>query len=162
MEDCAWYEPTGHLIEGDGIGEGIYADVNARPGKAGLMMYGGPVMDVIIIAASSATLQADKNRKECRVSLQKEILEMMGLGKISRFTGFRREKLWLVTGRPFIITRSGAGAVSAWAIIRPQTPMSTLNLPGFNGTVINPPAEPGRLTNAGGGEQGAKIENPAV
>ena len=32
----------------------------------------------------------------------------------------------------------------------------------FNETVINPPAELGRLTDAGGGEQSIKIENSAV
>lgn len=31
-----------------------------------------------------------------------------------------------------------------------------------NETVINPPAELGRLTDAGGGEQSIKIENSAV
>lgn len=33
---------------------------------------------------------------------------------------------------------------------------------GFNETAINPPAELGRLTDAGGGEQSIKIENSAV
>lgn len=32
----------------------------------------------------------------------------------------------------------------------------------INETVINPPAELGRLTDAGGGEQSIKIENSAV
>ena len=32
----------------------------------------------------------------------------------------------------------------------------------LNETVINPPAELGRLTDAGGGEQSIKIENSAV
>ena len=35
-------------------------------------------------------------------------------------------------------------------------------LEDFNETVINPPAELGRLTDAGGGEQSIKIENSAV
>lgn len=39
-----------------------------------------------------------------------------------------------------------------------------LQTKGFslNETVINPPAELGRLTDAGGGEQSIKIENSAV
>ena len=35
-------------------------------------------------------------------------------------------------------------------------------MPVFNETVINPPAELGRLTDARGGEQSIKIENSAV
>ena len=38
----------------------------------------------------------------------------------------------------------------------------TITTDVFNETVINPPAELGRLTDAGGGEQSIKIENSAV
>ncbi len=44
-----------HLIENNRIGEKIYADVKARLEKAGLMMYGGTIVDATIISAPSST-----------------------------------------------------------------------------------------------------------
>ena len=44
--------------------------------------------------------------------------------------------------------------------IRLSTPEMVADF--INETVINPPAELGRLTDAGGGEQSIKIENSAV
>lgn len=48
-----------HLLEEHKIGEKIFADVNARLEKAGLIMHGGTIVDATIIAAPSST----KNKK---------------------------------------------------------------------------------------------------
>ena len=44
-----------HLLEKDHIGEQIFADVNARLEKAGLVMRGGTIVDATIISAPSLT-----------------------------------------------------------------------------------------------------------
>lgn len=48
-----------HLLEEYKIGEQIFADVNDRLEKAGLIMHGGTIVDAIIISAPSST----KNRE---------------------------------------------------------------------------------------------------
>ncbi|MDE7299265.1 MAG: IS5 family transposase [Lachnospiraceae bacterium] len=48
-----------HLLEENGIGEKIFADVKARLEKAGLMMHGGTIVDATIISAPGST----KNRE---------------------------------------------------------------------------------------------------
>lgn len=44
-----------HLLEEHGIGEKIFADVNARLEKAGMIMHGGTIVDATIISAPSST-----------------------------------------------------------------------------------------------------------
>lgn len=44
-----------HLLEAHHIGEKIFADVNARLEKAGLIMHGGTIVDATIISAPSST-----------------------------------------------------------------------------------------------------------
>lgn len=51
-----------HLIEGNRIGEKIFADVKARLEKAGLMMHGGTIVDATIIAAPSSTKNKEGKR----------------------------------------------------------------------------------------------------
>ena len=51
-----------HLIEENKIGEQLFADVNARLEKAGLMLHGGTIVDATLIAAPSST----KNKKKAR------------------------------------------------------------------------------------------------
>jgi len=48
-----------HLLEKHNIGEQLFADVNRRLEKAGLMMHGGTIVDATIISAPSST----KNRE---------------------------------------------------------------------------------------------------
>lgn len=53
-----------HIIEKHKIGEKIFADVNARLEKAGLMMHGGTIVDATIIAAPSSTKNQEGKRDE--------------------------------------------------------------------------------------------------
>ena len=53
-----------HLIEKHHIGEKIFADVNERLEKAGLMMHGGSIVDASIIAAPSSTKNQESKRDE--------------------------------------------------------------------------------------------------
>ena len=51
-----------HLLEENGIGEKIFADVKDRLEKAGLMMHGGTIVDATIIAAPSSTKNKEGKR----------------------------------------------------------------------------------------------------
>ena len=51
-----------HLLEKHHIGEQIFADVNARLEKAGLIMHGGTIVDATIINAPSSTKNKDGKR----------------------------------------------------------------------------------------------------
>ena len=51
-----------HLIEENGIGDRIFADVKGRLEKAGLMMHGGTIVDATIIAAPSSTKNKEGKR----------------------------------------------------------------------------------------------------
>ena len=53
-----------HIIEKHKIGEQIFADVNARLEKAGLIMHGGTIVDATIIAAPSSTKNQEGKRDE--------------------------------------------------------------------------------------------------
>ena len=53
-----------HIIEKHKIGEQIFADVNARLEKAGLIMHGGTIVDATIIAAPSSTKNEEGKRDE--------------------------------------------------------------------------------------------------
>ena len=53
-----------HIIEKHKIGEQIFADVNARLERAGLMMHGGTIVDATIIAAPSSTKNEEGKRDE--------------------------------------------------------------------------------------------------
>ena len=53
-----------HLLEEHHIGEQIFADVNARLEKAGLIMHGGTIVDATIIAAPSSTKNREGKRDE--------------------------------------------------------------------------------------------------
>ena len=53
-----------HLLEKHKIGEQIFADVNARLEKAGLIMHGGTIVDATIIAAPSSTKNKEGKRDE--------------------------------------------------------------------------------------------------
>ena len=48
-----------HLLEQNGIGEKIFADINDRLDAAGLMMHGGTIVDATLIAAPSSTKNAE-------------------------------------------------------------------------------------------------------
>lgn len=52
-----------HMLEKNGIGEKIFADVNACLDKAGLMMHGGTIVDASLIVAPKST----KNREGKRI-----------------------------------------------------------------------------------------------
>lgn len=51
-----------HLIEENGTGERIFADVKARLDRAGLIMHGGTIVDATIIAAPSSTKNQEGKR----------------------------------------------------------------------------------------------------
>ena len=51
-----------HLLEKHRIGEQIFADVNARLERAGLMMHGGSIVDATIISAPSSTKNTEGKR----------------------------------------------------------------------------------------------------
>lgn len=51
-----------HLLEQNGIGEKIFADINDRLDAAGLMMHGGTVVDATLIAAPSSTKNTENKR----------------------------------------------------------------------------------------------------
>ncbi|MBQ9421451.1 MAG: IS5 family transposase [Lachnospiraceae bacterium] len=51
-----------HLLEKHHIGEKLFADVNDRLDKAGLMMHGGSIVDATIISAPSSTKNKDGER----------------------------------------------------------------------------------------------------
>ena len=53
-----------HLLEEHKIGEQIFADVNSRLNKAGLMMHGGSIVDATIVAAPSSTKNKEGKRDE--------------------------------------------------------------------------------------------------
>ena len=44
-----------HMLESNKLGEKIFADVNSRLDKAGLMMHGGTIVDASLIAAPKST-----------------------------------------------------------------------------------------------------------
>ena len=51
-----------HMLEADKPGEKIFADVNNRLDKAGLMMHGGIIVDASLIAAPRSTKSQDGKR----------------------------------------------------------------------------------------------------
>lgn len=51
-----------HMLEKNKIGEKIFADVNDRLDKAGLMMHGGTIVDATIVAAPKSTKNQDRKR----------------------------------------------------------------------------------------------------
>lgn len=54
VPDAATLLKFRHLIEDNKLGEKIFADVNARLEAAGLIMYGGTVVDATLIAAPTS------------------------------------------------------------------------------------------------------------
>ena len=54
-----------HMLEANKLGEKIFADVNNRLDKAGLMMHGGTIVDASLIAApkSSVILKCIRQRR---------------------------------------------------------------------------------------------------
>ena len=51
-----------HMLEANKLGEKIFADVNDRLDKAGLMMHGGTIVDASLIAAPKSTKNQDGRR----------------------------------------------------------------------------------------------------
>ena len=51
-----------HLMEENDLSEKIFADVNERLNRAGLLMHGGTIVDATIISAPSSTKNAEKGR----------------------------------------------------------------------------------------------------
>lgn len=51
-----------HMLEKNRLGEKIFADVNQRLDKAGLMMHGGTIVDASLIAAPKSTKNQTKKR----------------------------------------------------------------------------------------------------
>ena len=51
-----------HMLEANKLGEKIFADVNSRLDKAGLMMHGGTIVDASLIAAPKSTKNQDGRR----------------------------------------------------------------------------------------------------
>ena len=51
-----------HMLEANKLGEKIFADVNNRLDKAGLMMHGGTIVDASLIAAPKSTKNQDGKR----------------------------------------------------------------------------------------------------
>lgn len=51
-----------HLLERNGIGEKIFADIHHRLDASGLMMHGGTIVDATLIAAPSSTKNAENKR----------------------------------------------------------------------------------------------------
>ena len=51
-----------HLLEEHHIGEKVFADVNARLEKAGLIMHGGTIVDATIINTPSSTKNKSSKR----------------------------------------------------------------------------------------------------
>lgn len=51
-----------HMLEANRLGEQIFADVNNRLDKAGLMMHGGTIVDASLIAAPKSTKNQDGRR----------------------------------------------------------------------------------------------------
>ena len=51
-----------HMLEANKLGEKIFADVNTRLDKAGLMMHGGTIVDASLIAAPKSTKNQDGKR----------------------------------------------------------------------------------------------------
>ncbi len=51
-----------HLMEENDLSEKIFADVNERLNRAGLLMHGGTIVDATIISAPSSTKNAEKKR----------------------------------------------------------------------------------------------------
>ena len=51
-----------HLLEDNKIGEKIFADINTRLEKSGLIMHGGSIVDATIIAAPSSTKNSTGKR----------------------------------------------------------------------------------------------------
>lgn len=51
-----------HMLEANRLGEQIFADVNNRLDKAGLMMHGGTIVDASLIAAPKSTKNQDDRR----------------------------------------------------------------------------------------------------
>lgn len=51
-----------HLLEDNKIGEKIFADINTRLEKSGLIMHGGTIVDATIIAAPSSTKNSTGKR----------------------------------------------------------------------------------------------------
>ena len=62
-----------HLLEEHHIGEKIFADVNARLEKAGLIMHGGTIVDATIINAPSSTKNKTGKRDPEMHQTKKEI-----------------------------------------------------------------------------------------
>ena len=51
-----------HLMEENDLSKKIFADVNERLNRAGLLMHGGTIVDATIISAPSSTKNAEKKR----------------------------------------------------------------------------------------------------
>ena len=51
-----------HMLEANKLGEKIFADVNNRLDKAGLMMHGGTIVDASLIAAPKSTKNQEGKR----------------------------------------------------------------------------------------------------
>ena len=51
-----------HMLESNKLGEKIFADVNSRLDKAGLMMHGGTIVDASLIAAPKSTKNQEGKR----------------------------------------------------------------------------------------------------
>ena len=65
-----------HMLEANKLGEKIFADVNNRLDKAGLMMHGGTIVDASLIAAQKSTKNQDGKRDtemNQKIALLKEV-----------------------------------------------------------------------------------------
>ena len=51
-----------HMLESNKLGEKLFADVNSRHDKAGLMMHGGTIVDTSLIAAPKSTKNQENKR----------------------------------------------------------------------------------------------------
>ena len=51
-----------HMLETNKLGEKLFADVNSRLDKAGLMMHGGTIVDASLIAAPKSTKNQEGKR----------------------------------------------------------------------------------------------------
>ncbi len=52
-----------HMLESNRLGEKLFADVNSRLNKAGLMMHGGTIVDASLIATLKSTKNQDGKRE---------------------------------------------------------------------------------------------------
>ena len=62
VPDAATLLKFRHMLESNKLGEKLFADVNSRLDKAGLMMHGGTIVDASLIAAPKSTKNQEGKR----------------------------------------------------------------------------------------------------